>query len=255
MDRAQATLPHSSLGISPYEVLFGSEPRQSWDWKTPTASLSRAKLSQQAALTLARRMHDAWKYAKDNLEKAQERMRQKVNPHRRSVDWEVGDKVYLDSTNLASQRPSRKLSDKWAGPFEVLERVGHSYRLKLPYGSTIHDVFAPNLLCKDPADPLPGQEAPKPPGQPIAGVEEWEVQEILASKLVRNKLKYRVSWTGHDPDLEWYPASNFMGAPHKLRDFHRKYPDKPGPPRALERWIQAWENGVEDMEALQDDRT
>ena len=71
------------------------------------------------------------------------------------------------------------------GSFEVLEQVGHSYQLKLPAGSHIHDVFAPDVLCKDLADPLPGQEAPKPASIPIQGVEEWEVQEILGSKLVQ----------------------------------------------------------------------
>jgi hypothetical protein len=142
----------------------------------------------------------------------------------------------------------------WQGPFEVLEQVGHSYRLKLPPGSRIHNVFAPNLLCKDTQDPLPGQEAPKPVSTPINGVEEWEVEEILASKLSRSKLFYKVRWIGHNPDPIWYKASNFMGAPHKLNAFHELYPSKPGPPRALGKWIKAWEQGVEDMDSLQDDK-
>jgi hypothetical protein len=199
-------------------------------------------------------MHAAWDTAKQQMEKAQNRMRSAVNRHRRPVDWDIGDMVFLDTKNLAIDRPSRKLAAKWEGPFKVLEKVGHSYRLQLPVGSRIHDVFAPDLLCKDPQDPLPGQEAPKPPGEPIQGVEEWEVDQILASKLYRAKLKYRVSWIGHDPDPTWYPASNFMGAPHKLREFHEQNPSKPGPPRALGQWIQAWEKGIDDMTSLQDDR-
>ena len=127
-------------------------------------------------------------------------MRSAVNRHRRPVDWDIGDMVFLDTKNMAIDRPSRKLAAKWEGPFKVLEKVGHSYRLQLPVGSRIHDVFAPDLLCKDPQDPLPGQEAPKPPGEPIQGVEEWEVDQILASKLYRAKLKYQVSWIGHNPD-------------------------------------------------------
>jgi hypothetical protein len=170
------------------------------------------------------------------------------------VDWSVGDMVYLDTQNLSSARPSRKLSDKWTGPFKVIEQVGNSYRLELPSGSRIHDVFAPNLLCKDPQDPLPGQEPPKPPGTPINGVEEWEVEEILASKLTRSTLKYRVKWVGHDPDPVWYKASNFMGSPYKLREYHESYPNRPGPPRSLDKWIEAWKKGMEDMDHLEDDR-
>ena len=106
------------------------------------------------------------------MESAQIRMRSTNNRHRRPIDWTVGDKVYLSTKNLSIPRPSRKLAELWEGPFEVLEQVGHSYRLKLPAGSQIHDVFAPDVLRKDPEDPLPGQEPPKPPGIPIQGVEE-----------------------------------------------------------------------------------
>ena len=255
IDRAQISLPHSSIGMSPYRILYGSEPRQSWDWKHPTSILTPTdKLNHKDALALATRMHAAWDTAKQQMEKAQDRMRSAVNRHRRPIDWDIGDMVFLDTKNLAIDRPSRKLAARWEGPFKVLKKVGHSYQLQLPTGSRIHDVFAPDLLCKDPQDPLPGQEAPKPPGVPIQGVEEWEVDQILASKLYRSKLKYRVSWIGHDPDPTWYPASNFMGAPHKLREFHEQNPSKPGPPRALSQWIQAWEKGIDDMTSLQDDR-
>ena len=37
---------------------------------------------------------------------------------------------------------SRKLADKFVGPFEVLEKVGAlSFRLKLPSPWRVHDVF------------------------------------------------------------------------------------------------------------------
>ena len=243
IDRAQLTLPHSSIGMSPYQVIYGSEPKQSWHWtSSETNPKPLAHLNHQDALALATRMHKAWQIAKDNMEKAQQRMRTNVDKHRSPVNWTVGDKVYLSTKNLASDRPSRKLSDLWEGPFEVTEQVGHSYRLKLPAGSHIHNVFAPDVLSKDPADPLPGQENPKPVSIPIDGVEEWEVQEILASKLIRGKLMYRTSWVGHDPDPTWYPAANFEGAPHKLRTYHNKYPNRPGPPQELPHWIQVWED-------------
>jgi transposase InsO family protein len=240
IDRAQMTLPHAAIGMAPYQILFGSEPRQSWDWTQDKVSTTvQERINIKDALQLATRMHDAWKIAKDNMERAQIRMRSTTDRHRRPIDWTVGDKVYLSTKNLSIPRPSRKLAELWEGPFEVLEQVGHSYRLKLPAGSQIHDVFAPDVLRKDPEDPLPGQEPPKPPGIPIQGVEEWEVEEVLASKLYRSILKYRVKWVGHDPDPTWYKASNFMGAPHKLRAYYEQYPNRPGPPRALEKWIEA----------------
>ena len=115
-------------------------------------------------------------------------------------------------------------------------------------------MFSPDVLLKHPNTPLVGQENPKPSAEIINDDEEWEVDTILASKLVRNTLKYRVSWLGHDPDPEWYPASNFIGSPYKLRAFHERFPDAVGPPRNLPEWILAWEEGNEDTKYLEDNR-
>lgn len=242
MDRVQMTLPHSSIGMTPYQLLYGSQPRQSWHWSPAEPSSDPTTIvNHKEAMELARRMHDAWKLAKDNLEKAQNRMRITKDAHRLPVNWVVGDRVFLSAKNLANDRPSRKLSALWQGPFEVIEQVGHSYRLKLPAGSKIHDVFAPDVLCKAPNDPLPDQESPQPPGHPVNGVEEWEVQEILASRLRRHQLEYRTSWVGHDSDPTWYLAENFEHAPQKLQSYHTKYPQRPGPPKDLPKWLRAWQ--------------
>ena len=241
MDRVQMTLPHSSIGMTPYRLKFGLDPRTSWDWKTPKPTLPRERLSYSEAVAMAKRMHSAWELAKSNMAKAQRRMEASTNQHRRPTDWKVDDLVYLSTKNLKIDRPSRKLADQWTGPFRILERVGHSYRLELPTGSLIHDVFAADVLVKDPNNPLPGQLPPKPSAEVIQGEEEWEVQQILASRISRGKLQYQVQWVGYDPDPTWYPASNFKNSPLLLRDFHSNYPNKPGPPRDLYDWVQEWE--------------
>ena len=43
-----------------------------------------------------------------------------------------------------------------------------------------------------------------------------------------------------------------MNAPHKVRDYHLTYPDKPGPPVRLEAWLKAYEND-EDLEKTEED--
>jgi transposase InsO family protein/predicted aspartyl protease len=254
IDRAQITLPHSSIGMAPYRLKFGVEPRTSWDWDAPTAATPQEKLNHEDAFKVATRMHNAWEVAKGNLGKAQERMSRNTNRHRRPIDWEVGDQVYLSTNNLKNLRPSRKLGPQWTGPFRIIEQVGHAYRLELPPGSKIHNVFSPDVLAKSPNTPLVGQENPKPSGEIIAGQEEWEVAEILAVKLVRGSLHYQVSWVGHDPDPTWYLASNFMGAPIKLSDFHEQRPTLPGPPRNLSEWLKEWKAGNENYDHLADNR-
>jgi hypothetical protein len=105
--------------------------------------------------------------------------------------------------------------------------VGHSYRLKLPNGSTIHDVFAPDVLSKDPNNPLPGQQPPEPPPNIIEGKKEWEVQQILESRLFKRQLQYRVKWVGYDDDPAWYPAGNFVNSADKVKEFHEANPTAP----------------------------
>ncbi|MBW0500634.1 hypothetical protein O181_040349 [Austropuccinia psidii MF-1] len=48
-------------------------------------------------------------------------------------DFQPGDKVWLASKNIKTTRPTKRLSERWLGPFEVIEKIGsHAYHLKLP---------------------------------------------------------------------------------------------------------------------------
>ena len=68
------------------------------------------KLNYQDALSLATRIYKAWEVAKANIKKAQERMIKSTGAHRRPINWQVGDKVYLSIRNLKNYRPSYKLA-------------------------------------------------------------------------------------------------------------------------------------------------
>ena len=95
------------------------------------------------------------------MAEAQQRQQVQVNKHRRPVDFVKGDKVWVSTKNWTSERPSQKLGYQNEGPYEIIGKVGHSYRLKLPDSNKLHDVFAPELLQKDLGNPLPGQH-PEP---------------------------------------------------------------------------------------------
>ena len=150
-------------------------------------------------------------------------------------------------------RPSKKLANQKAGPFPVVEKVGHSYRLELPASMKIHPIFSPDKLRRAATDPLPGQTTEPPEPITINDEQEWELEEVLASRIYRRRLQYRVKWLGYDDDSTWYYARNFKGSPHRLRDYHKAHPDQPGPPKHLDEWLTAWEDGVEDIPDARDD--
>ena len=62
---------------------------------------------------------------------------------------------------------------------------------------------------------------------------EWEVNELLAVKKMRNKLFYYANWLGHDEDLEWYLVSDFKYTLYKLKAFYLCYPELLNPPYKL----------------------
>ncbi|MBW0480152.1 hypothetical protein O181_019867 [Austropuccinia psidii MF-1] len=142
------------------------------------------------------------------------------------------DIVWLSSTNIKSTRPTKKLSERWLGPFPILKKVStHSYNLKLPsQWKSIHPVFHISLLEPVKTSTIPNRHQEPPPPISIEEEEEWEVSQILDSKLKRRKLWYLVEWKGFSQDSErstWEPAENLKNSPDLVKDSHSLYPDKP----------------------------
>ena len=173
--------------MSLYEVQNGHPPCTSFDW-TPLSKPTTAteQLSQEQAKEVASRMNKAIKKGKEFIKQAQEKIEQSANTHRRLVDFTVGDKVQLKTKNQKTQCPSRKLDYPMAGPFEILEQVGHSFRLKLPETMQCDDVFSADKLRKATNDLIPSQINKPPPPVEITDNKEQEVEEVLASKLKRS---------------------------------------------------------------------
>jgi hypothetical protein len=79
------------------------------------------------------------------------------------------------------------------GLYRILEKIRHSYRIDLLETIRVHLVFSLDKLQKASNNPLLGQENdPLLPIQ-VNSNDEWEVDKILASKVVWGSLRYWVS--------------------------------------------------------------
>ena len=86
--------------------------------------------------------------ARDNAQAphklAQQKMKEWITS--KYTPWKVGDKVWLETTNLHMNGP-KKLQMKRTGPFEVEEAISHMvFCLRIPSQWKIHPIFHASLL-------------------------------------------------------------------------------------------------------------
>jgi hypothetical protein len=87
---------------------------------------------------------------------------------------------------------SRKLAEQNASLFKIIKKISNTYKLRFPVSMQILPVFFSNKLRKAPNDLLPDQRIEPPPLVEIDGELEWELNQILVSRLYYGKLRYRV---------------------------------------------------------------
>ncbi|MBW0504543.1 hypothetical protein O181_044258 [Austropuccinia psidii MF-1] len=184
---------------------------------------------------VSKKLQSVQQVVKEELESTIRRFKKYADRNRKiSPDFQPGDKVRLASKNIKTTRPTKKLSERWLGPFGIINKIGrHAYHLKLPLQwKSVHPVFHVSLLEPGKQSSIPNCNQFPPPLVLVEEQEEWEVAQVLDSKLKRGNLWYLVEWKGFSEDPErtaWEPASNLTNSPDLVKDFHSLYPDKPGP--------------------------
>jgi Chromo (CHRromatin Organisation MOdifier) domain len=142
--------------------------------------------------------------------------------------YQKGQKVWIEGTHLKTAHPTTKLRAKRFGPLKITEAISPmTYRVQLPTQWRIHNVFHATLLHPYKTMELYGRTFSEPPPDLIAGQEEWEVENVLASRRQGRwkKLQYLVKWKGfsevHD---SWEPSENLENAHEAISNFHHDNP-------------------------------
>lgn len=114
------TSHHSTLNMSPFEALYSAPP--------PSINYSFSRTQDPNVNQFLRERRATQQLIKDNLLKAQERMKWYADKKRTDRAFLVGDEVYLKlqpyRQQSVNERRNHKLSAKFYGPYKVLEKIG-----------------------------------------------------------------------------------------------------------------------------------
>ncbi|KAA0054780.1 pol protein [Cucumis melo var. makuwa] len=151
LQTAMGTSFQATIGMAPFEAL---------DDKCCRSLVCWGEVGEQRLMgpELVESTNKAIQKIRSRMHTAQSRQKSYADVRRKDLEFDVGDKVFL---NVAPMRgvlqfeKRGKLSPRFVGPFEILERIGPvAYRLALPPSfSTVHDVFHVSMLRKYVPDP------------------------------------------------------------------------------------------------------
>jgi len=130
---------HSSIGMAPYEALYGRRCRTPLCWyQDGEAFVLGPEFLQQTTSKV--------KLIQERMRATQSRQKSYADKRRRPLEFDEGDHVFLRVTPTTSIRrvlKSRKLTPRFIGPYQITRRIGTTtYEIALPpHISNLHNVF------------------------------------------------------------------------------------------------------------------
>ena len=219
----------SSLGMAPFEALYGRKCRTPLNWsETGERQLFGPDIMKEA--------EDQVRIIQESLKTAQSRQKSYYDRHHQDISYEVGDKAYLRVTPLKGVHRfgiKGKLAPRYVGPFTILSKRGKlAYQLELP--STfpdVHDVFHVSQLKRCFKDPVHGVDHEALNLQQDLTYREYPIRILdeAERKTRRQTIKFlKVQWSHHsESEATWEREdrlrSEYLPSFLKLRNLGMKF--------------------------------
>src|SRR5712672_1802693 len=215
--------PKASTKKSPFKLILGYVPLA----HQPSREANIPNINDRLT-----RIKEAREEAQHALKQAQEKMIKET----KFKGFEIGNKVWLEGTNIKRPYDSKKLSPKRYGPFEVVAKISHiAYRIGLPETWGIHDVFHASLLTPYKETDEHGTNFLEPPPELIEGEEEWEIEQILGKHHFGRgkKLQYLVRWKDYSPAHDQWVDKSDITADELVEIYERENREERPPCRSI----------------------
>ena len=166
-------------------------------------------------------------------------MKNQYDKHNKpAINYELGNKVYINAEHLPSVRQSRKLEKKFFSPYEIVEKVGQAtYCIKIPVSWKVYNIFNESLLKPYHTPHYANQKLKEKHTQDKQRQEddsrEYELEQLSNSQISkrgrgRGQLEYLVKWKNYPlEEASWEPVTNLMNAQEAIKEFHLEHPEAP----------------------------
>lgn len=199
---------HVSTNTTPFEVVYGRPPPSIF--RCVPGEISCAAVQQDL-----QDRDEAIKQLKFHLLRAQNNMKTSADKHRRDVQYEVGEWVFLKLRPHRQQsvirRINQKLAARYYGPFLITAKIGPvAYRLQLPESAKIHPVFHVSLLKRAVGNAM--VEPSLPQGLTVDSSLPHVPEKCLATRVISKHGtqvdQWLIHWkSGSIKDATWEDAS------------------------------------------------
>jgi len=180
MEFAYNNAPSATTGVSPFFTNKG--------YHLNITVYPKRNIASSRACNFAIDLDELQSTLKTEISMAQQRYQKSADARRSPApDFKVGDKVFVKAQFFRTTRPSKKLSEKYFGPYEIISQPGTlSFTLHLPESMrSVHPVFHVSMLEPTTSNTFSERIQLAPTPVIIDGEPKYEISRIVDSKIDR----------------------------------------------------------------------